>query len=131
MCYPSTDTALCLQPDNGSISAYWISALISIVEPASGTGPEYLVVALRALCTAMYIYTGRVVPRSQRRRLCATLRLILRNRLSRDNLKPAGSRARLFENLALTACMAIWRQVFRDAAFADFTIERIAGQLEL
>jgi hypothetical protein len=62
-----------LQPDNGAVCAYWIAALVSAIQPKSGTCPGYQLVALEALFAALYLHTGRIVPQAQRSKLCVAL----------------------------------------------------------
>jgi hypothetical protein len=107
-----------VQPDNGTICAYWVSALISTIDVASGTGLEYRNVALQALCMALYLHTGSLVPRSQRRRLCRVSSLLLEDCIKHNGSAPPGTHACKALHHAMMAAVSILNQVTTDAAFA-------------
>jgi hypothetical protein len=56
----------CLQADKGALCALWVTALIKVLDPDSGSCPHFRMHALLALTVACYIYTGHIVPESQR-----------------------------------------------------------------
>jgi hypothetical protein len=110
-----------VQPDNGTICAYWVSALISMIDVASGTGMEYRSVALQALCVALYLHMGRLVPRSQRRRLCRVLNLELRHGIGGNRAANCGSHGRSVSGLMTAAAVSLTSHILDDAAFAALT----------
>jgi hypothetical protein len=117
------DRAPRVQPDNGAICAYWVSALISKIDPSSGAHLEFRGAALQALCIAMYLHTRSLVPRSQRIRLCHALAWELRDGVSRDAGALPGTRARDTLTLEMAAALSLVYQVLSDAAFAGCTEE--------
>ena len=61
---------IALQPDQGTVCAYWIACLIAAIgSSARDCSMEFQWAALLNLLAAVYLYTGEVVPRRLRTRL--------------------------------------------------------------
>ena len=61
------------QADEGVICAYWVNVLIAALSTKATVPPVFIVAALRHLLTAVYFYTGHIVPVKARTTLARNL----------------------------------------------------------
>jgi hypothetical protein len=80
-----------MQPDCGTICAFWVGALISAIHPASACYKTFRSAALKLLLCFVYAFTGHAVPRQLRGPLCSAGGLLARKARKRTHGIAVGS----------------------------------------
>jgi hypothetical protein len=101
-----------MQPDRGTLCAYWLAVLIStLVDEYDEICIEFRLYALRALEATLFVYTGAAIPRPLRAPLVAAMRKVLLGVLHKRKDELSG--------MACTAMRGVLRLVKDDDAFAE------------
>jgi hypothetical protein len=84
-CLPTLRQPARVQPDQGTLCAYWLAVLVSSLD-VDKSSVEFSIYALRALQATVFVHTGHAVPKPLRASLVAAL-LKMHNRIASGRAK--------------------------------------------